>query len=115
MKKKWVNPKAKVQEFAANEYVATCYTVNCNVPAGVGYIEQNNIPGFQEGADFCLLQGGGCGGTHDAKGLSNPSFNALWEDTEGNVQKVFYFEGSAVGGDGNKHFATSWVVNPNAS
>lgn len=34
MKKRWETPKAMVEEFEANEYVAACWTVACNVGNG---------------------------------------------------------------------------------
>ncbi|HJA19405.1 MAG TPA: hypothetical protein H9959_05860 [Candidatus Mediterraneibacter ornithocaccae] len=33
MKKRWGTPRAVVEEFEANEYVAACYSVVCNVNA----------------------------------------------------------------------------------
>lgn len=31
MKQKWTKPQMQLQEFAANEYIAACYRVQCNV------------------------------------------------------------------------------------
>lgn len=40
MKKNWIHPEAKVQEFVANEYVAACnYVAKCN---GTGAIEYSD-------------------------------------------------------------------------
>lgn len=33
MKRRWETPKVMVEEFEANEYVAACYSVVCNVNA----------------------------------------------------------------------------------
>lgn len=121
MKKKWISPKAKVQEFVANEYVAACYTVTCDLPPSTVYYEKNGISGYQdEGvtiSDEFLFGGQGCGGTHVAHGLpSELTNNACGERLEDkSVYSGFYFEGTFDGGQGNKHFATSWIVNANAS
>lgn len=33
MKKRWATPRAVVEEFESNEYVAACYNIRCNVNA----------------------------------------------------------------------------------
>ena len=43
MKKTWETPKASVQEFEANEYVAACWYVACNVNAA-NDIERTMLP-----------------------------------------------------------------------
>ncbi len=40
MKRRWETPKAMVEEFEANEYVAACYSVVCNVDAA-NEVEKN--------------------------------------------------------------------------
>ena len=137
MKKTYVRPVMEAEIFAANESVAACWTIACNVPYGIGYKEINGVTGYQEGEDQRLVvASSGCGRTHEAKGLeaSEPVANAMWQPIEevwnpelnwgfggyetvyGDPYPVFHF--SAKGGTG-QHFCTigshNWAPNPNAS
>lgn len=49
MKKKWEEPKIQVQEFVANEYVAACYYLACNV--GRGEKDASNGP-YWNGTEY---------------------------------------------------------------
>lgn len=43
MKKQWVSPEAKVQEFVANEYVAACATLKCNAKGRIFDTNGNSV------------------------------------------------------------------------
>ena len=130
MKKTYQKPTMAAQLFAANEYVAACWSINCNVPYGVGYIETNGKPGYQKGGwghegDQTLAEGRGCGKYHEVSGVesSGPKANAMWQDMGlfgeylGKPYEVYHW----VDGTGNKghHFSkvenAEWNPNPNAS
>lgn len=49
MKKEWIEPEIMVQQFVANEYVAACWKINCNVPLGYGYIDNNGNSKYDSG------------------------------------------------------------------
>ena len=40
--KKYVKPMMEGQMFVANEYVAQCWKIKCNVPYGIGFYDNNN-------------------------------------------------------------------------
>lgn len=42
MKKKWVAPRAEVQKFEANEYVAACWAVGCDTGAANQWEQDNH-------------------------------------------------------------------------
>ena len=119
MKRKYEKPIITLQPFKDNEYVAACWTVWCNVPYGIGYIETNEETGYQEG-DIYLVHGGGCGTSHTASGIdaAGPSANAMWDPYGGEPFEVFYWQANVHGTSG-KHFSkvsdTQWEPNPNAS
>lgn len=126
MKKQYVKPVLYSEEFVANEYIAACWSIKCNVPSGVGYIETNGIDGYQEGSylqpgDDFIASGSGCGTTHEASGIdaSGPSANAMWDPSRGEPYPVFYFKANGGFWNSNHHFCTldsvNWSPNPNAS
>lgn len=41
MKRAYVRPTMVGERFVANEYVAACWKINCNVPWGYGYMDKN--------------------------------------------------------------------------
>lgn len=137
----WEKPEMNVVAFAANEYVAACWSVYCNVPSGIGYFETNNITGYQEKdewvtddngkwyqiqeGDTYIDSGRGCGEYHEVSGIdaAGPKANAWWEPSNGkddDAYEVFYFQANG-GGTSNHHFAiiddehVNWDPNPNAS
>ncbi len=79
MMKRWEAPRAEVQVFAANEYVAACgdsgkvYKFKCDagkgalfsVPGEV-YLETNRMKGLQIGQDAYLSSYYACGTEHEA-------------------------------------------------
>lgn len=128
MKKEYTTPRIYSEQFVANEYVAACWNIKCNVPSGIGYIETNGISGYQRGnkdykGDKIISSGYGCGTMHEAHGIdaAGPVANAMWqEDRSDKYYPVFYFRAKAdKPGDKNDHFCTldsvNWEKNPNAS
>ena len=39
--KTYVKPMLQSETFVANEYIAACWKINCNVPTGYGFIDNN--------------------------------------------------------------------------
>ena len=80
MRKEWMEPVIKVQEFVANEYVAACesgmvYKFECNAPAGDLYYypkSDGKIDGTYNGSGRARLLGSyhPCGTKHDASATS---------------------------------------------
>lgn len=129
MKKQWTSPRVLVQAFEANEYVAACYNIKCNVPYGVGYYEKNGEPGYQKGGwfgggDERIASGEGCGIMHyGVPGVpgDGPVANAMWQESRtGRYYPVYYWEqGNSSWGHSSSHFSkvedAEWEPNPNAS
>ena len=125
-KKIWTRPMAEVETFMANEYVAACWKIKCNVPNGIGYYETNGVEGYQSGnwvqkGDEYIASGYGCGTYHNGvPGVpdNGPVANAMWYEygTE-RYYPVFYF--STGRGNNDQHFtktsSAEWETNPNAS
>ncbi|MFQ7522851.1 MAG: hypothetical protein ACLRLW_06385 [Terrisporobacter sp.] len=126
MKKQYEKPSMSIDMFEANEYIAACWSISCNVPRGYGYYEINGIKGYQRGEDQYIDQGTGCGTTHTASGIeaTGPSANAMWQPTtrkgenKGDPYEVFYWQ-ARVPGKSSNHFSkvsdAKWDPNPNAS
>lgn len=134
MKKEYIKPIIEGEEFIANEYVAACWTVWCNVPYGYAYFEKNGVEGYQKGEDEYIV-GPVIGDdvTHTAKGIDaeGPKANAMYQnlkkgglftpDTpEGDPYEVFYWQlPPQHWGDTGHHFSkvsdAKWEKNPNAS
>lgn len=128
MRREYVKPVMQSEEFVANEYVAACWTIHCNVPYGTGYLETNGQADLQTGKnnpDRKLVENAwGCNEKHEAHGIdaAGPSANAYWVTGSGKnkeVMNVFYFHAKGHKGDSNHHFCTmnsvNWNPNPNAS
>ena len=125
MRKEWMEPVIEVQEFVANEYVAACWKINCNVPDGYGYIDKNGNGWFDLGDKLLtpkLQIVHGCHKWHTGvKGVPDdgPQANAMWHPSPsvGEDYPVYYWR------DGNGkhdiHFSkvedAQWETNPNAS
>lgn len=131
MKKQWISPRAEGERFIANEYVAACWKINCNVPTGFGFID-NNGNGTYDNRDVRLTANGvsGCGEYH--KGVSGvpgdgPVANAKWQPQRFSIRDGYVNYGNAYDvyhwRDGNGeldiHFSkvsdAEWETNPNAS
>lgn len=117
--------------FEANEYIAACYKIKCNVPSGTGYKETNGTDGYQKDeykwingklefikGDEYIASGRGCGVWHVGVHLdAPPTNNAMWDPWDGKEYPVFHWtQGS---GNNGHHFSkvsdTQWETNPNAS
>ena len=129
MKKEWIEPEIMVQQFVANEYVAACWKINCNVPLGYGYIDNNRNSKYDSG-DTLLTPAGkrgkpkevkGCGVYHTGvQGVPDdgPVANSMWHPSRGESDYAVYYWR-----DGNGaydiHFSkvsdAHWETNPNAS
>ena len=84
MRREYVKPVMQSEEFVANEYVAACWKMKCNVPYGFGYYEKNGVTGYQEGQDQYIAGGAkGCNEDYVAHGIttSEPTANAWWQAT----------------------------------
>lgn len=125
MKREYVKPVMMGEAFVANEYVASCYKINCNVP-GTGYLwaESNGQEGLQTsliGGDTRLTYRplGACNQWH--KGIiqgSDPVPNGYWQETNGTVTSVYYWKenlGSASDYHATRMDKIGWETNPNAS
>lgn len=75
MKRVYESPRAYVEMFTPNEYVAACgdsgkvYKFTCDAGGGVSgsvYLETNNQPGLQKRSDYYLSGYHACGTTHEA-------------------------------------------------
>lgn len=121
MKKQYEKPSMSIDMFEANEYIAACWKINCNVPRGYGYIDQNNNGKFDRGTDIRLTRDNswGCGTWHTGvQGVPDdgPKANAMWHSNEDNSDYPVYYWGSYLT---NAHFSkvedAQWETNPNAS
>lgn len=131
MNKVWQEPKVMVQPFVANEYVAACWKIMCNVPSGYGYIEKTSQKGYDK--NDTLLTGTswtggpnyvhGCGVWHTGvQGVPDdgPTANAKWHAAFTSPERdydVFYWRDGE--GPNDIHFSkvedAEWETNPNAS
>ena len=123
--KQYVRPILEYEEFAANEFVAACYKIHCNVPSGIGYIERNSVPGYQKNEDQAIAEGKGCGEYHIGVNLdAPPTENAMWQPwnqnsgvPKGDPYPVFHWSTGPESTD--QHFSkvedAEWETNPNAS
>lgn len=109
MKKRWETPKAVVQEFEPNEYVAVCWSVACAVGDG-NY--GNYAPSISWGVRNWSRWGGVApygSQCHDHTGSCSQSKNNQFNvDANGNVS--FYAENSSDQGSLNGGY-TSYIDN----
>lgn len=130
--KTYVKPMMQSETFVANEYIAACWKINCNVPTGYGFIDKNGNKTYDQRTDEKLTSDGvyGCGVWH--KGVQGvpgdgPKANAMWQPQhwtflggyrdDGPAYDVYYWS------DGyeqtHRHFSkvsdAEWETNPNAS
>ncbi|UEL48745.1 hypothetical protein [Terrisporobacter hibernicus] len=126
MKRKYAKPSMSIDMFEANEYIAACYKISCNVPSGVGYNETNGTDGYQsdeykkvngkwvlvKGDDY-IASGSGCGVWHRVRLNAKPTNNAMWDPDHGKEYPVYHWtQGS---GNNGHHFSSRWDSDPNAS
>ena len=130
MKRTYTRPIAYVEEFTPNEYVAACWKINCNVPTGFGFIDNNGNDKYDR-YDTKLTDDGvyGCGVWHTGvQGVpgDGPKANAMWQPQkwgwldyrdDGPAYDVYYW--SDGNGQTHRHFSkvsdAQWETNPNAS
>ena len=123
MKRAYSTPAMKVEVFEASESVAACWKINCNVPYGYGYKDNNGNGKFDRGDERLTNKGvSGCGTWHKGvKGVPDdgPSANAMWHAyfTSGKDYPVYWW--STGKGSNNQHFSKTedaqWETNPHAS
>lgn len=129
-KRVWVKPEMNEVAFAADEYVAACYRINCNVPSvgvrGGLYNESNGTDGLQEDSDDLLVSGfltTGCDKWHNGVIRDEaPEANGYWVTNQGTlwekIYNVFWWKEDLE--SSSDYHATlmdqvAWETNPNAS
>lgn len=130
--KNYVKPMMESEVFAANEHIAACYVINCNVPGtGTLYAESNGVPGLQtignywEGYDADTRLIGGVQACHEwHKGViqdNAPTANGYWVQSgwwDDEVTEVYWWRenlGSAYDIHATTIMDQEWETNPNAS
>ena len=132
MKAVYESPKMMVQPFVPDEYVAACWRINCNVPTGYGFIDNNGNDRYDGRIDEKLTSDGvyGCGVWHaGVEGVPDdgPVANAMWQpqqwhfftgyENDGPAYDVYYWSDGQ--GQTHRHFSkvsdAEWETNPNAS
>lgn len=129
--KTYVKPNLVSEKFIANEYIAACYVINCNVPGlGTLYNESNGVPGLQTRGKFGEYEADervvsgvwACNEWH--KGVFQdeaPKANGYWKygtifDSE--IVDVYWWNenlGSGLDVHATTIFDKEWETNPNAS
>lgn len=118
MKKQYKKPSMSIDIFEANEYIATCYKVNCCAPRGDLWLETNNQDGLQTSGwnrDTHITKWGSyfypCGEFHKAELKDGPSKNGYVVTESNTVVDAFIWD--------NRHATTlnpeNWYTNSNAS
>ena len=128
--KSYVKPMMESEVFAANEYIAACWRINCNVPTGFGFIDNNGNDQYDRGDEKLTSDGVyGCGVWHTGvQGVPDdgPTANAMWQPQrrgwfgytdDGPAYDVYYWSDGY--GQTHRHFSkvsdAQWETNPNAS
>lgn len=134
MKREYSKPAMEVEVFEASEYVAACYTINCNTGKGILFDDKNGDGKYNGRRELLYARFTGyhgCGEKHDAAGLPDGGLthNAYFQDTSngsidgrlvGNPYPVFYWEekdrkGNVVDVHFSRLGTEDWFPNPNAS
>ena len=131
MKLEWNEPQVMVEGFKPNQYIAACWKINCNVPTGFGFIDNNENGQYDWRSDEKLTSDGvyGCGVWHTGvQGVPDdgPTANAMWQPqrkglmgyrNDGPAYDVYYWSDGY--GQTHRHFSkvsdAQWETNPNAS
>lgn len=132
MKREYSTPEMKVEVFEASESVAACYILNCNVPKGFGFFDNNGNKTYDDGDTF-IVAGSGCGTKHiGVNEPEGPHTNSMWQPVKkiyrsekdtvssknwyGSAFKTYHWTQS-VWGKSEHHFTSDvkWETNPNAS
>ena len=110
---KWEKPRAEVQAFVADDYVAACYDVLCDgppvtFPGRRVYQDKNRNKKRDPGEPFLSYDAYGDKGTYLVKteGDAPPSYNAMVLKLDGDDYPVYYF--------GNDHISLLKNVTDNA-
>ena len=128
--KSYVKPMMESEVFAANEYIAACWRINCNVPTGFGFIDNNGNDQYDRGDEKLTSDGVyGCGVWHTGvQGVPDdgPTANAMWQPQRGGwfgykddgpAYDVYYWSDGY--GQTHRHFSkvsdAQWETNKNAS
>lgn len=129
--KTYVKPMMQSETFVANEYIAACWKINCNVPTGYGFIDDNGNGSYDRGETKLTSDGvHGCGVWHTGiQGVpgDGPKANAMWQpqswtffggyENDGPAYDVYYWSDGY--GQTHRHFSkvsdAQWETNPNAS
>ena len=130
MKREYTTPVMECETFVPDEYVAACWKINCNVPTGFGFIDNNGNDRYDRG-DTKITNDGvyGCGVWHaGVEGVPDdgPKANAMWQPQrmgflgyrdDGPAYDVYYWSDGY--GQTHRHFSkvsdAQWETNPNAS
>lgn len=122
MKRAYVRPTMVGERFVANEYVAACWKIKCNVPEGYGYIDNNKNNRLDFGEERLTSIVHGCNKWHTGvRGVpgDGPEPNAMWHPfpSWGEDYPVYYWRDG--NGKDDIHFSkvedAQWETNPNAS
>jgi len=120
VKRKYAKPLIQIETFEANEYIAACWQMTCNVPKHKYWPHKRDSTGYAyqiegESANY-EVDGYGCGATYNVKtnGEESPKTNAQWKtDTHWSINQPEY-NGPIYLWKG-EHFtkANSWVRDKN--
>ncbi len=130
MKREYTTPVMECETFVPDEYVAACWKINCNVPTGFGFIDNNGNDRYDWGDEKLTSDGvHGCGVWHaGVEGVPDdgPKANAMWQPQrmgflgyrdDGPAYDVYYWSDGY--GQTHRHFSkvsdAQWETNPNAS
>ena len=125
MRRKYTKPSMSIDMFEANEYIAACYKIYCNVPKGYGFNDLNGDGKYKKKDDGSKIASGtGCNKVHVGVHLdAAPHENSMWQPTDfwgenkGTAYGVFHW--TQGNGNSGHHFSkvsdTQWESNPNAS
>ena len=111
---KWEKPRAEVQAFVADDYVAACWDVLCDGPAVAGFlgrwVYQDNDGNKKWDSDEPILSYDAYGDNQTylvkTEGDARPSYNAMVYRLVGSDYPVYYF--------GDDHISLLHSVTSNA-
>lgn len=120
MKKTYESPKAYVEEFTPNEYVAACYTGHCNI-SGYVFSDTNGDGQYTPGVDKYKYYNKACNEPYSITGQSStlPPQNAFvfsragLDRVNGEIHWVGYGKATPVWNYKNDHTTTQMNRDPN--
>lgn len=126
-KRNYVKPILNSEAFVPQSYVAACgdvdvtWAIECNVPYGFGFLDNNSNKIYDSG-DTYLAKGRGCDEVHTGITLpqgQTPTANAMWQELtketsnwsnskywKGDAYGTFYWEARSWGNDSH-HFSVA--------